>query len=262
VTATDLSSGSLGLPWGQSRSWTNGSGYAFGGTSGTGWVISQAPHLFQADGSNNDTIILVTSGTTALFYDLDESTYQGRFYDTSQLSGHCENTTASGACKRPGSCSRSLEVIIKRPLSNDDGGGNSDTFSLLDRQGRQLSFAGFESSWPAVQRGAFLSEIDSSGNLTQVTSFTGGRPSEVQRSSTVGDSTITESYLYSYLSGEDPNAGLLSGVILRQKVDGGSWMTLQQVDYTYQATAGNNLPVPASGGCKSPGESRSGERGM
>ena len=58
--------------------------------------------------------------------------------------------------------------------------------------------------------------------MTEVTSFTGGRPSEVQRSSTVGASTITESYLYSYLGGEDPNAGLLSGVILRQKVDGGS----------------------------------------
>ena len=101
MTATDLSSGSLGLPWGLSRSWTNGAGYAFGSTNGTGWVISQAPHLLPADGTSNDTIILVTSGTTALFYDLDESTYQGLFYDTSQLSGHCEITTASGACKRP-----------------------------------------------------------------------------------------------------------------------------------------------------------------
>jgi hypothetical protein len=137
-----------------------------------------------------------------------------------------------------------LEVILKRPLSNDDGGGNSDTFSLLDRQGRQLSFAGFESSWPAVQRGAFLSETDSSGNVTEVTSFTDGRSAQVQRSSTVGASTITESYLYSYLGGEDPNAGLLSGVILRQKVDGGSWTTLQQVEYTYYTgseTYGGNL---------------------
>jgi hypothetical protein len=213
VTATDLSSGSLGLPWGQSRSWSNGSGYSFGGTNGTGWVISQAPHLLPADGTSNDTIILVTSGTTALFYDLDESTYQGRFYDTSQL-------------------------------SYDDGGAGGDTFTLVTSQNDQITFTGFESSWPVLQRGAFLSETDSSGNVTEVTSFTGGRPAEVQRSSTVGASTITESYLYSYLGGEDPNAGLLSGVILRQKVDGGSWTTLQQVEYTYYTgseTCGGNL---------------------
>ena len=100
VTATDLSSGSLGLPWGQSRSWTNGAGYSFGSTNGNGWVISQAPHLLQADGTSNDTIILVTSGTTALFYDLDQSIYHGRFYDTSQL-------------------------------SYDDGGAGGDTFTLI-----------------------------------------------------------------------------------------------------------------------------------
>jgi hypothetical protein len=213
VTATDLSSGSLGLPWGQSRSWTNGAGYSFGSTNGNGWVISQVPHLLQADGTSNDTIILVTSGTTALFYDLDQSIYHGRFYDTSQL-------------------------------SYDDGGAGGDTFTLIDSQGNQLTFAGFESSWPAVQRGAFLSETDPQGNVTEVTSFTGGRPSEVQRSSTVGASTITESYLYSYLGGEDPNAGLLSGVTLRQKVDGGSWTTLQQVEYAYYTgseTYGGNL---------------------
>src|SRR5262249_37419007 len=44
----------------------------------------------------------------------------------------------------------------------------------------------------------------------------------------------TESYVYSYLAAPDPNAGLLSSVLLRRQVNGGpSWTTVRQVAYAY-----------------------------
>ena len=59
-----------------------------------------------------------------------------------------------------------------------------------------------------------------------------GQIGEVQRSTVVGGNTITESYLYTYLT-TGVNAGLLSNVTLRQQTNGGAWTTIQQVQYTY-----------------------------
>ena len=62
---------------------------------------------------------------------------------------------------------------------------------------------------------------------------TAGLPAEVQYTIVGGGGgTVTQSYVYSYLS-SGPNAGLLSSVVLRHKVGLGSWTTVQQVVYTY-----------------------------
>ena len=85
IAATDLSSDGFGTPWGQTRSWTNGLGYATGGDNGNGWVDTQTPHLMQADGSTDDTIVAITNGTTANYYDLVDGAYQSRYDDPSTL---------------------------------------------------------------------------------------------------------------------------------------------------------------------------------
>src|SRR5581483_7290508 len=57
IAETDLHSDGFGFPWGQTRSWTNGQGYTQGGDNGNGWVDTYIPHLIQADGSTNNTLI-------------------------------------------------------------------------------------------------------------------------------------------------------------------------------------------------------------
>ena len=63
VTGADLSSGGFGIPWGQTRSWSNGAGYAGRGTNGMGTVSSHLPSLRRGNGGN--TLAVVSSATGA-----------------------------------------------------------------------------------------------------------------------------------------------------------------------------------------------------
>ncbi len=87
---------------------------------------------------------------------------------------------------------------------------------------------------PTAQQGTFKSFTDPNGNSLSVTSVTtAGLPAGVQYAINGIGGTVTQSYVYSYLS-SGPNAGMLSSVVLRHKVGfGGSWVTVQQVVYTY-----------------------------
>jgi hypothetical protein len=200
VAATDLHSDGFGFPWGQTRSWTNGPGYAAGGDNGSGWVDTYTPHLLQADGFSNQTLILVSNGTTARYYDLENGSYQGRFADPSQLTYNSGN----------------------------------DTYTLIDGQGDTIVFNGFGSSRPAAQQGEFASFTDPYGETMAVSSYTSdGHIAEMQRSETSGGNTTTESYLYSYLPTGNANAGLLGNVTLRRQINGGAWTTVRQVQYAY-----------------------------
>jgi hypothetical protein len=200
LAETDLSSDGFTVPWGQTRSWTNGPGYAAGGSNGNGWVNTQLPHLLQADGSSNNSIVAVSNGTTSRYFDLVNGTYQPRFYDQSQL------------------------------VYNSGSG----VFVLTDDKGAQISFYDFSTNIPAAQRGQFKTYTDADGNLLTVTAHTtDGHVAEVQRTVTVSGTTYTDSYLYSYLPTGDPNAGLLANVTLRRQTNGGAWGTVRQVQYAY-----------------------------
>jgi RHS repeat-associated protein len=199
MCSSDLTSDGFGQPWGQVRSWTNRPGYADGAGNGNGWVDVFAPRLLATDGSDSNTLALVSNGTTARYYNLVNNAYQDTFFDQAQL---VHNTS-------------------------------TQEFVLTDTSGDQLHFADFSSGLPAVEQGALKSFVDPYGNITQVTSWTSfGEPAEVQRTTTSGSNTITESYLDSYLaSGAD--AGLLSSVVLRRQTNGGAWTTVRQAQYTY-----------------------------
>jgi RHS repeat-associated protein len=197
VAQNDLASGGFGTPWGQDRLWTNNAGYDAHSSNGSGITDADLPYLLAAKGTNT---IVVVSGGSARYFDLVGATYQERFFGLDTL-------THSGA--------------------------PSNQFTLTDSRGDQLVFNDFANSLPVEERGQLKSYTDPYGNVTNVTSYTSeGLPAEVQRSNTTGSTTITESYLYSYLS-SGVNAGLLASVTLRRKVNSGSWTTVRQVVYTY-----------------------------
>jgi hypothetical protein len=76
---------------------------------------------------------------------------------------------------------------------------------------------------------------DPAGNTTSVTSWTGDKPAEVQRTNTTNGTTVTESYLYTY------TGSLITNAMLRRQVNGGSWTTVRQTANTYDAN--NNLKL-------------------
>ncbi len=202
IAETDLHSDAFGFAWGQTRSWSNGPGYATGSDNGNGWVDTYTPHLIQAGGwAPNNTLAVIANGTTAYYFDLqDDGSYQGRFSDPAKLTVNSSN----------------------------------DTYTLTDGQGDQIVFDGFGSSWLPAQKGQMQSYTDANGITLAVTSYTAdGHIAEMQRSGTSNGNTVTESWLYSYLPSTDANAGLLQSVTLRQQTNGGAWTTVQQVQYTY-----------------------------
>jgi YD repeat-containing protein len=211
IAATDLHSSGFGFDWGQTRTWSNGAGYATGSVNGSGWVDTYIPHLIQSDGSTNNTIIFIANGDTAYYYNLVNGVYQPLLDDGSKL-------------------------------TYDSG---TDTFKLIDTQGDQIVLNGFGTTRPAAQRGEFASYTDPYGTQMAVTSYTtDGHIAEMQRSATVGSNTTTESWLYSYLPTGNLNAGLMSNVTLRTKVNSGAWSIVQQVNYAYYdgtQTCGGNL---------------------
>ena len=198
LATTDLSSQGFIFPWSQTRSWSNGPGYATGTSNGNGWVDSDLPTLRDINGDGS-TLAVVTNGTTAYFFDQVNGGYQERFFG--------------------------------QDLLNFDS--TNGVFVLTDTNGNQISFDSFSTNLPANQRGQLESFADINGNVARVTSHTSdGRIQEVQGSSTIDGNTTIESYLYSYLT-SGVNAGNLQNVTLRRNVNGGSWSTAQQVQYSY-----------------------------
>jgi hypothetical protein len=141
------------------------------------------------------TVGVVSDGQTMRYFDLLGGVYQERFFGKGSL-------TYSSALGE---------------------------FTLVDLDGNQFHFDDFATGVPVNQRGGLLSESDAYGNLVTVSRNTDGTVSEVQR----GDATVTESFLYSYLTGTDPNAGRVASVTLRRQPNGGSWATVREADYAY-----------------------------
>jgi RHS repeat-associated protein len=188
----------FGVPWGQTVTWSNGTIYAAGEYNGSGMIDTQLPYMTQGNTSGS-TVAVVTGGTNARTFD----NVSGTYYEH--------------------------EFLADSLVHNS---GTSD-FTLTDTTGRKINFYDFSTSYPANQRGAFESLTDPGGNVTSVTAHTSsGNVQEVQRSSTQGTTTITDSWLYTYIT-SGTNSGLLQNVTWRQKTNSGAWTTLRQVAYAY-----------------------------
>jgi YD repeat-containing protein len=206
ATNTALSSGGFD-PWVQTVNWSNGPGYAAHGVNGNGVVDTTMPYLLAVNGTN--TIAEVANGNTAQYFDLANGTYQPRFFDQSTL------------------------VL--------DSSANQ--YVLTDETGDQLRFRSFDPSIPLAQQGQFVSFTDPAGNVTAVTQLTpSGQIAQVQRSTTTGGNTVTESWLYSYIT-SGVNTGLLQNVTLERQTNSGPIDVVRQVVYTYyDGTQAHGLP--------------------
>jgi RHS repeat-associated protein len=207
VTGSDFLGDGFGDAWGQSRSWSNALDYSAGSNNGNGWADDEQPHL-ELDGSS---LALLENADTATYFDGAGTTDSSGFW--------------AGYPARRGR---------PRTITHDS---TDSVFTLTSGDGTVTQFAGFGSSVPAGEQGAFISETAPGGAVTAVISRdTLGRPPEVQRSETVGGVTTTESYLSTYLPDTSANAGALWTVTLRRSTDGGStWTTVRKVTYDYYA---------------------------
>jgi RHS repeat-associated protein len=205
VAADDLSGG-LGVPWGVQRTWTNAPGVAARPDAGNGWVLSQNPFLVQAAAGYDNTIVAVSNGTAARFFDSVSGAYVGRRADATTL---VHDTT-------------------------------NHVFVLTDGTGARVTFYDFSAAHAAGKRGRFAGYADAAGNVvTVVSSDADGRPTEIQKTVPSGATTETESYLYAY-SGSGGTAGQLASVTQRRRVGAGAWSTVRSVEYTYYGSGDAN----------------------
>ncbi len=193
--ATDLSSAGFGVGWGQTRTWTNNPGYEPTGVNGTGVVDTQLPYLLQGD---NGTLVVVRSGTSALYFDLSGGVYAPRYFDQDRL--------AAG----------------------------TGEYVLTDTQGDQLHFATF-SGVPAYQAGQLLSFVDPAGNQTTINRGADGKPTSMVQTVTADGVTTTDTYTPTYIPTGQMGAGQLAKEVLKQTITGTTTtnLTVRKVKYAY-----------------------------
>ncbi|MDW8267040.1 MAG: hypothetical protein RMJ52_17095, partial [Gemmataceae bacterium] len=106
-------------------------------------------------------------------------------------------------------------------------------YQLTMPDGTKLWFWDFDPAKPAQQQGQFAKLEDPSGNVTEVTTLLAdGRIGEIRRSAPASGSTVTESYLFTYVTG-GVNAGLIASITQRRRVGSGSWSTVRKAEYVY-----------------------------
>jgi RHS repeat-associated protein len=197
VSSTDLASNTNGINWGITRNWTNGKGYARAQSFGSGMVIAEQPSLIQID--ELDTLAVVTSGHSAYFFDQSGGSYHSRYF---------------------------FQESLEYDSLNDE-------FVFVDTSGAQFRFFDFSPSLANHQQGQLKSYKDPAGNLINyLYDADTHRLTEMQRGSTTGSTTVTESFVYNYISTGD-NAGLVASVTLRRKENTGDWTTVRKAEYTY-----------------------------
>jgi hypothetical protein len=195
VAGMDLYSGGFGQPTAVAREWTNGFGLDAAGYDGDGMVAAQLPYL-RTDGTD---VLAVTSCAAVEYFDGSLGGYAPRH-------------------------------LSQDSLTHNSGAGE---FTLTTSAGARLVFNDFGAMLPAEQKGQIKSVTDPNGNVTTIASRdSNGKPLDIQRTSTTGGTTTTESFLYAYVSG-GVNDGKIESVTLRRQVGSGSWTTIRKVEYAY-----------------------------
>jgi hypothetical protein len=183
----------------QNRAYTNNPGTTPNTYNGPGTVLLQQPFLQEPDGTDN-TVVVVSTETSARFFDLSGGTYHGRFW-------------------------------VKDTLVH-----TGSEFVLADTTGKIFHFNDFTSA-VTNQRGQLNSMIDQAGNTMTVSRFGSSDPNagKVQEQQwTIGANGAVDSFLYTYIPSTQTNGGLVQNVLRRRKPSSnGAWTTIRQVAYTY-----------------------------
>ena len=210
VVGAGIGADGFGSWFGQSALWSNASYFAAGSNLGNGWANWILP-----SGHRSGSSFVVTNGPCVAYYD-GQGTPDGNGNYSDYDTRHA-----------------------------DDGSGvtydsTNDEFKLDDGSGTVVTFYGFSEA-VKVRRGTFKSRTDPGGGTTAVTAWDNlGRPTEVQRSVTVGGTTTVESYLTEYLSDTNASSGEAASVTLRRKVGTGSWATVRKLEYEYYTPSESN----------------------
>jgi RHS repeat-associated protein len=201
-SVTDLQSTGLGGGFSQSRSWTADTQYSAGQLNGTGMISDAVPTIQQVYPGYNDEIAVVFSA-------IDVETFK-----LTGTSGGIDTYTPTDA---------TADTLTH------NSNATQNFFTLSDGQGTLYTFSDFSGAATLSPPGMLQSMTDAAG-LKTVAIYSGGALSQIQRYDASG-TTIAETWTYNYLSGSDPNAGLLQSVQLRQ--GGASGTIVQQVAYCY-----------------------------
>ena len=189
LDATDIEGTAFCSPWKHTRVYSNQLSTDADVGQGYNWLVFTWPYLVQLDGG---AIALVRGTLGSLWFDLVDGVFVGRF---------CAKTT----------------LVL-----------NSTThqYTVTLPGGVQLVFNDFvQTTYP---QGLFYQQIQPGGVTTTATTYTSGQIGEVQRSGTYAGTTLTESFVYTYTSGQ-----LSSLLLRRQHTTGGSWENIRQALYDY-----------------------------
>ncbi len=199
----DLKMNGFGRSTGAALSWSNQLGNSSSGNNGNNLVSPARPFL-KTDSAG--TVAVLESGKTTYLFNSSSGTYSPRYY-------------------------------LQNSLAYSSGTG---LYTLTDTVGNKTEFYDYSTSLPAAKRGQVKRTVDTSGNTTDYTyDPSTGQVTEYQRATTVGSTTTTESYLYSYLT-SGTNSGKVDTVTLRHKINSGSWDTVRTIQYTYYDTGSSN----------------------
>src|SRR5207247_10955935 len=115
---------------------SNGAGYVGEPYTGSGMVIGQIPSIFEVNGTS--TLAIVSSATSARFFDRVGSGYLERFGGQDELSYDATD----------------------------------HQYLLIDSFGDHIRFDDFSENLPILRQGQFASFADPSGHVAAVTSYT------------------------------------------------------------------------------------------
>jgi len=169
----DLESTGFGMPFGITRSWSNGPGYDNGTDLGFGWNINQLPTVVQVNGTN--TLSIVIDGNEARTFDVTTTptVYQERFFG-------------------------------QHKLVHDTVG---DFYVLTTPGGVVYKFRDFTVA-DAPAQGTFDSRTDANGNVISVYARSSGYITDIRRDNGVD---VHESWQFAYASNKIASVTLRRG---------------------------------------------------
>jgi hypothetical protein len=210
VQATDLISGAMGIPWNQTRAWTNLDPHNLTGSrQGYGWTDTAMPYMYHD--SEQDTWDIVLSGRNYRFFEYGD-------FDPES------NATFASKTFAPDTLSYSA---------------SSGEFTLSFSSGTQFVFMADDGTFKMYDPPSGNSEIykfaqavDVAGHTVTASYDTDGMLTTIQRTTTTGSVNTVETNYYSFFSSGE-NETMLHTVTMKRQVGSGSETTARSVEYSY-----------------------------
>ena len=190
----DLVGAICSAPVGDALSWSSQPGNSSADQYGNNVLSRARPYLVK---DSTSRIGVIESASKTYVFDYSGGVYTARYY-------------------------------LQNTLTYSSGTG---LYTLADTVGNKVEFYDFSTGLPSAQRGQVKRRTDAAGNVTDYAYDTNGKLTDYQQATTVGSTTTTESFAYTYLS-SGTNSGKVDAVTFRRKVNSGSWETVRTAQYS------------------------------